>query len=159
MIDQDGFRLNVGIVLMNSDGKLFWGQRIGNRRAWQFPQGGMHKGEEPQQALYRELQEEVGLMPEQVEIVKEIPRWLNYYLPKQFRRYDSKPLCIGQKQRWFLLRLLVDDQAIDLRHSDDPEFEQYRWVDSKTPIKQVILFKREVYKEVLREFKDSIKPC
>src|SRR5690625_2771250 len=105
VIDADGFRPNVGIILTNDQGQLLWARRVGGQDAWQFPQGGIHEGESPEQALYRELHEEVGLRPEDVEVLACTRGWLRYRLPNRFVRHHSQPLCVGQKQKWFLLRL------------------------------------------------------
>src|SRR5690554_5603391 len=124
IIDEQGYRLNVGIILMNPDGKVFWGRRVGNRDAWQFPQGGMMPGETPEQTLYRELHEEVGLSEGDVEVVGCTEGWLSYRLPRRFlrsKRYADQPNCIGQRQKWFLLRLTGDESAIDLAASGTPE--------------------------------------
>ena len=150
MIDSDGFRANVGIVLVNSNGKLFWARRTG-MDAWQFPQGGIKKNESPEKAMYRELEEEVGLFPEQVEIMGYTQDWLRYWLPERFIRYNTEPVCIGQKQIWYLLRLRVDESHVNLQHSDNPEFDNWRWVDFWYPLSGVIAFKRDVYEEALKE--------
>lgn len=152
LIDQEGFRLNVGIVLVNRNNKLFWAKRMGMKNAWQFPQGGMNSQETPIQAMYRELTEELGLHAEDVELLAESADWTFYRLPKKFIRRDSKPLCIGQKQKWFLLRLISGDHHVKLKHSEKPEFDAWRWVDYWYPVDHVIAFKREVYQDVLQEF-------
>ena len=113
MIDPDGFRPNVAIVLMNDQRRVFWAQRA-NNDGWQFPQGGMRTDETPVEAMYRELEEETGLRPEHVELIGSTPGWLRYRLPRRYQRHYSKPLCIGQKQVWFLLRFLGDDTAFSL---------------------------------------------
>ncbi|NND66808.1 MAG: RNA pyrophosphohydrolase, partial [Halioglobus sp.] len=118
MIDRDGFRPNVGIMLANNSGQLLWARRVGGRDAWQFPQGGIKQGESPSEALYRELREEVGLEPEAVEVLGTTRGWLRYRLPERFIRKDQKPLCIGQKQKWFLLKLLEEDSAVRLDLND-----------------------------------------
>lgn len=152
MIDQHGFRLNVGIILCNRQGQVFWGKRVGPADAWQFPQGGIKDYETLEEAMYRELAEELGLMPGDVEVIGVTKQWLYYRLPKHLRRHYSKPLCIGQKQRWFLLRLVGNEQSIRFDMTDSPEFDQWRWVDYWQPVDQVINFKRQVYKKALREF-------
>ncbi|MBI3773015.1 MAG: RNA pyrophosphohydrolase [Gammaproteobacteria bacterium] len=151
MIDPDGYRPNVGIVLCNREGKLFWARRIG-QNAWQFPQGGIRTDEEPEEAMYRELAEEVGLRPEHVEVLGHTRGWLRYRLPRRLVRYGSKPLCVGQKQVWFMLRFLADDSEVRFDLSERPEFDSWRWVDYWSPVHQVVHFKRAVYSRVLQEF-------
>lgn len=149
-IDAEGFRANVGIILANSDDKLMLGGRIG-AKGWQFPQGGMLRGEEPEQAMYRELHEEVGLTKADVEVLAVSSDWLRYKLPDKFIRRGSLPLCIGQKQRWFLLRLVSDEDEVRFDRSDEPEFDRIRWVDFWRPVSEVIYFKRRVYAQALHE--------
>ena len=156
MIDSEGYRANVGIILCNTDGKLFWARRIGEE-AWQFPQGGIRKDESPEQALYRELAEEVGLQKSDVELVGSTSNWLRYQLPKRFIRYDNDPVCIGQKQRWFLLRLISDEHKVCLSASNKPEFDRWRWVKHDKPVKEVVPFKRKVYQRALRELVPLIR--
>lgn len=150
MIDEEGFRANVGIVISNKQGSLLWAKRIG-QDAWQFPQGGIKQGESPEEALYRELDEEVGLQREHVRILHETQDWLKYRLPRNFIRRHSLPVCIGQKQKWFLLGLEVPEQEIDLTRSAQPEFDAWRWVEYWHPLREVIDFKREVYRQALQE--------
>ncbi len=150
MIDSQGFRPNVGIIICNPHGQLLWAKRIG-QDAWQFPQGGIRHGERLQQALYRELKEEVGLEPADVEIISSTKGWLYYELPKNLIRQNSSPVCIGQKQKWYLLRMRCDDQKIDLRANNMPEFDDWQWVSFWYPLSQVIDFKREVYRQALKE--------
>lgn len=150
MIDREGYRANVGIILANADGQLLLAKRIG-QDAWQFPQGGIRRDESPQQAMYRELHEELGLHPPDVEIIGETADWLRYKLPKKFIRRGRKPLCIGQKQRWFLLRMLADDTALRFDACDTPEFDGWKWVDAEAPPEAVIYFKQDVYRMALDE--------
>lgn len=150
MIDAHGFRLNVGIILSNARGQVFWAKRIG-REAWQFPQGGLQNYETLQEAMYRELTEEIGLQAEDVEVIAMTKRWLYYRLPKQLRR-PGQPVCVGQKQKWFLLRLIADEKHIRLDYSNSPEFDHWQWVDYWQPLEQVIAFKRDVYRKALEEF-------
>ncbi len=151
VIDEQGFRPNVGIMVANQAGQLLWARRIG-QNAWQFPQGGIHAGETPEDALYRELHEEVGLLPDQVSVVASTKGWLRYRLPGRYRRSNQtgNP-CIGQKQRWFLLQLTADDDAVVLDRVQPQEFEDWRWVSYWYPLSQVIVFKREVYRRALKE--------
>lgn len=150
MIDSQGFRPNVGIIICNPHGQLLWAKRIG-QDAWQFPQGGIRHGERLQQALYRELKEEVGLGPADVEILSSTKGWLYYELPKNLIRQNSNPVCIGQKQKWYLLKMRCDEQKINLRANNMPEFDDWQWVSFWYPLSQVIDFKREVYRQALKE--------
>jgi putative (di)nucleoside polyphosphate hydrolase len=150
-IDEDGYRANVGIILMNDERQVFVGGRAGGR-GWQFPQGGIRRGERPEQALYRELAEEVGLRRSQVDEVARTRSWLRYRLPPQFVRRDSSPLCIGQKQRWFLLRLGAEDSALRFDSTEQPaEFDRWRWAGWWDAVRDVIYFKRRVYSRALHE--------
>ena len=156
MIDEDGFRANVGIILCNCDGRVFWGKRQGEH-SWQFPQGGIESGETPVNAMYRELYEETGLFPEDVEIIGSTTNWLRYRLPKHMIRKHSLPRCIGQKQRWFLLKLLSSDSDFNLKATSKPEFDGWRWIHYWRPINEVVYFKREVYRSALEELSPILK--
>lgn len=147
-IDSEGFRANVGIIVCNTTGKVLVGGRVG-QDAWQFPQGGIRKNESPKRAMYRELREEIGLRPRDVEVLGCTSDWLRYRLPDKYVRRRRKPLCIGQKQRWFLLRLLVADSQLQLDTTRTPEFDRWRWVDYWQPLEDVIFFKRDVYRAAL----------
>jgi putative (di)nucleoside polyphosphate hydrolase len=152
VIDSDGFRPNVGIILTNNAGQLLWARRVGGQDAWQFPQGGINKTESPEEALFRELHEEVGLFPNDVQILGATRGWLRYRLPDRLVRHNSQPLCIGQKQRWFLLKLLADDNQVVLNNNvDKPEFDEWRWVSYWYPLGKVVAFKRDVYRRALKE--------
>jgi putative (di)nucleoside polyphosphate hydrolase len=155
MLDSNGFRPNVGIILCNGEGKLFWAKRIG-QDAWQFPQGGIKRTETPEQALFRELNEEVGLGRDDVEILHETSDWLRYRLPQNFIRQHSGPVCIGQKQKWFLLALQSDDNSVHLNRTCEPEFDDWCWVNYWHPVNQVINFKRDVYRKALTELESSL---
>ncbi|MEQ8408887.1 MAG: RNA pyrophosphohydrolase [Gammaproteobacteria bacterium] len=150
MIDSEGYRANVGIVICNPQGELLWAKRIG-QQAWQFPQGGINESESLEEALYRELDEEVGLAADDVQILHQTNDWLRYRLPKNFIRYHRDPLCIGQKQKWFLLGLKSDENKIALEKSGEPEFDDWQWVSYWYPLNQVIEFKRSVYRRALKE--------
>ncbi len=153
MIDRDGFRPNVGIIVLNgalAEPKVLWAKRIG-QQAWQFPQGGIKRDEPPQIACLRELEEELGLKPEHVEVLGVTNDWLRYLLPKNLVRRGRKPTCIGQKQKWFLLRLTAAETNIRLDAGERPEFEAWRWVDYWQPAQDVVFFKREVYTQALNE--------
>ena len=149
MIDPDGYRPNVGIVLMRADGQVFWARRV-RRDGWQFPQGGMNTDETPVEAMYRELEEETGLLPEHVEVLGATPGWLRYRLPARAVRHQERQVCIGQKQVWFLLRLTGDESNVKLDVGEKPEFDHWRWVDFWYPVEHVVTFKRSVYARALR---------
>lgn len=155
MIDPEGFRANVGIVLANNNGQVLWAKRIGHD-SWQFPQGGIHAGESPVEAMYRELHEEVGLLPEHVEVLAQTQGWLRYRLPRRFVREHQRPLCIGQKQKWFLLKLSADPSQIDLSATNPAEFDAWRWVSYWYPVGNVVSFKRGVYRRALYELVENL---
>ncbi|KAA1195274.1 RNA pyrophosphohydrolase [Photorhabdus heterorhabditis] len=157
MIDDDGYRPNVGIVICNRQGQVLWARRYG-QHSWQFPQGGINPGESPEQAMYRELYEEVGLGRKDVRILASTRNWLRYKLPKRLVRWDTRPVCIGQKQRWFLLQLLCNEEDINVQHSNTPEFDGWRWVSYWYPVRQVVSFKRDVYRRVMKEFASVVMP-
>jgi putative (di)nucleoside polyphosphate hydrolase len=157
LIDADGFRANVGIILMHRD-QVFLGRRAGGR-GWQFPQGGVRSGESLEQALYRELEEEIGVAKVDVALLGQTERWLRYRLPPRYLRRNQRPMCIGQKQRWFLLQLKGDDAAFDFSRTAEPEFDQFRWAEYWEPVKEVIYFKRAVYARVLTELADLAFPA
>ena len=157
VIDRDGYRANVGIILMGDAGQLFLGRRTGGK-GWQFPQGGMRKGESAEESLYRELHEEVGLVAGDVELLGSTTRWLRYRLPERYVRQGQKPVCVGQKQRWFLLRLAASESGIRLDATGSPEFDRWRWVDYWQPVKEVIYFKRPVYVKALHELAPWARP-
>ncbi|MEO8005818.1 MAG: RNA pyrophosphohydrolase [Betaproteobacteria bacterium] len=150
MIDRDGYRPNVGIILCNVRNEVFWGKRI-KEHAWQFPQGGIKTGETPEQAMFRELKEEVGLDPCHVKVLGRTREWLRYEVPQTWVRREARTQYRGQKQIWFLLRLVGRDCDVCLRHSEHPEFDAWRWHDYWVPLDSVIEFKRDVYQRALQE--------
>ncbi len=156
-IDDEGFRANVGIILSNDDSRLLLGGRVG-AKGWQFPQGGMLRGEDAEVAMYRELEEEIGLGQDDVEVLGVTRDWLRYRLPDKYIRRHSKPLCIGQKQRWFMLRLIGPQERVRFDLSDQPEFDRARWVDFWRPVNEVIYFKRRVYARALHELGETLYP-
>ena len=151
MIDSEGFRSNIGIILANTEGNLLWAKRITGTNAWQFPQGGINKNESIKDALYRELFEEVGLKNKDVEVLGCTQNWLKYRLPNKLIRKGKTPVCIGQKQRWFLLKLKSPDDHVKLDNSETPEFITWKWVSYWYPLEQVVSFKKEVYRKALKE--------
>jgi putative (di)nucleoside polyphosphate hydrolase len=150
MVDRDGYRPNVGIILCNPRNQVFWGKRV-NEHAWQFPQGGIKRGETPVVAMYRELQEEVGLEPAHVRVLGRTRDWLRYDVPERWLRRDWRGNYRGQKQIWFLLRLVGRDTDVSLRAGEKPEFDAWRWNEYWIPLDSVIEFKREVYARALEE--------
>jgi len=156
VIDSQGYRANVCIILCNPQGKVFWGRRIG-MDSWQFPQGGIKPDESPREAMLRELEEETGLLPQHVEVLGWTRDWLRYRLPRRYIRRRSRPICIGQKQIWYLLRFLGSDEDFRLDHCGSPEFDGWQWVDYWTPLEQVVFFKREVYRLALTELEPLLE--
>lgn len=150
MIDREGYRPNVGIILCNTQNQVFWAKRV-KQHAWQFPQGGIQAGETPEAAMYRELNEEVGLNPEHVRILGRTRNWLRYDVPNEWVRRDCRGVYRGQKQIWFLLRLTGRDSDVRLRASGHPEFDAWRWIDYWIEMESVVEFKREVYRLALEE--------
>jgi putative (di)nucleoside polyphosphate hydrolase len=155
MLDREGYRPNVGIILLNGRNEVFWGKRVG-QHSWQFPQGGIQHGESPEQAMFRELHEEVGLLPKHVQIIGRTRDWLRYDVPEEFLRRQQtsrshRASYRGQKQIWFLLRLIGLDSNISLRASPHPEFDGWRWVPFWIELDGVVDFKREVYQHALSE--------
>lgn len=156
-IDLQGFRANVGIILANAERKLLLAGRVGSK-GWQFPQGGMLVGESPEDAMYRELHEELGLQRDDIQILGATQDWLSYRLPEKYVRHRSKPLCIGQKQRWFILKLVSAEERVRFDCCDSPEFDRWRWVDFWKPVNEVIYFKRRVYARALHELGPHVYP-
>ena len=160
MLDRDGYRPNVGIILANQKNEVFWGKRV-NQHAWQFPQGGIKHGETPIQAMYRELEEEIGLHSDHVRVLGRTREWLRYEVPEKWLRHakegnpdlagQGRGAYRGQKQIWFLLRMTGRDCDVSLRASGHPEFDAWRWHDYWVPIEAVIDFKREGYRQALIE--------
>ncbi|MFV1983276.1 MAG: RNA pyrophosphohydrolase [Thiohalomonadales bacterium] len=157
IIDKQGYRHNVGIILCNQKDQLFWARRIGED-AWQFPQGGVRVKESLKTAMYRELNEEIGLCSNDVEIIGSTNDWLHYKLPIQYIDHERKPLCIGQKQIWFMLRLITHEKKVCLTKSKKPEFDGWCWTNYWEPINRVVSFKRDVYQHALEELESILYP-
>ena len=151
MLDKEGFRANVAIVISDGAGRLFWAKRIG-QNAWQFPQGGIDTGESPEDALYRELYEEVGLESSDVKLLCQSKRWLRYHIPEPMRRKRSAPVCVGQKQKWYLLQLTASTDKIRFDAAGSPEFDGWEWVNYWYPVRSIVSFKKNVYRRALQEF-------
>ena len=152
MLDRDGYRPNVGILLLNTRNDVFWGKRV-NQHAWQFPQGGIKSGETPEQAMFRELEEEIGLQRDHVRILGRTREWLRYEVPERWARRAREGAAgyRGQKQIWYLLSMLGRDCDVRLRGNGKPEFDAWRWHDYWVPVDAVVEFKREVYRQALTE--------
>ena len=150
MLDRDGYRPNVAIVIVNGKNQVFWGKRI-REHSWQFPQGGINPGETPEQAMYRELREEVGLEPQHVKVLGRTRDWLRYEVPQHWIKREWRGSYRGQKQIWYLLRLVGRDNDVSLRASEHPEFDAWRWHEYWVPLDTVIEFKRESYRRALLE--------
>lgn len=155
MIDKEGYRENVAIIILNDDQKVLWAKRS-NENAWQFPQGGIKSNEKIEEAMYRELKEEVGIKKEKVEILGRTNDWLYYDVPKNWIRKDNN-LYKGQKQIWFLLKFLGNENDIFLKNSPKPEFDSYDWIDYWAANDEVVDFKREVYSKALKQLSIFIK--
>ena len=155
MLDEHGYRPNVGIVLLNAHNQVFWGKRI-KQHSWQFPQGGIDEGESPEQAMYRELWEEVGLLPAHVSVIGRTKDWLHYTVPEHWIKREWRGSYKGQKQIWFALRLLARDHVINLRSTIKPEFDGWRWARYWVDLDSVIEFKRGVYERALIELEPMI---
>ena len=151
MIDEEGYRPNVGMIVVNKLSQVLWAKRLGKQDAWQFPQGGIDEGESPEEAVYRELHEEVGLLPDSVRMLGETEGWLKYELPEHMARRSSSVGFLGQKQKWFLLELTSSDDKVILESGPSPEFQDWKWVSYWYPISKIVDFKREVYRSALAQ--------
>jgi putative (di)nucleoside polyphosphate hydrolase len=147
MLDNDGYRLNVGLVIVNGQKEIFWAKRVG-KKIWQFPQGGLLPEETAEEAMFRELREETGLLYDDVKILTASRYWHRYRYPQPFHR----KVCVGQKQKWFLLEFKGDEERIDFDTTSKPEFDSWKWVHYWYPLDHIIYFKYPVYKKVLHEF-------
>jgi len=150
-LDDEGYRPNVGIIVCNDTTQVLWARRT-SRDGWQFPQGGMEPDESVEQAAYRELQEEVGLLPQHVRLIGRTQDWLRYDVPNKLLRRRDYGFC-GQKQIWFLFHLIGSEEDICLDACEKPEFDDWRWVDYWDPLEQIVKFKRFVYEQALNELK------
>ena len=148
------YRKGVGIIIVNAKGQFFLGKRIG-AEAWQFPQGGIDEGENPEEALYRELHEETGLIKDKVTIISISKKWLVYHIPHVYQRSNKK--YDGAMQKWFLLQLTGTNEDINLNAVNQAEFDAWKWADKSTAINSVIRFKKGVYASIFSEFADVLK--
>ena len=153
------YRPCVGVMLMNADGAVFVGQRRDRyTEAWQMPQGGVDKGEDPRDAALRELWEETGVTADLVRIVAETEDWLPYDLPQDLVGQIWKGRYRGQEQKWFLMRFLGRDDQVDIE-TEHPEFSTWRWQEADQLVSKIVPFKRDVYIRVLEEFASHIGPA
>lgn len=155
-IEQLPYRPCVGLVILNRDRHIFAGQRIDNSMdAWQMPQGGIDPGETPVEAALRELTEETGIGPGNVEILRESSEWHPYDLPRHLVPRLWKGRFRGQKQRWFLLRFTGDDSEVRI-DGHEPEFRRWAWMGEAELIRKIVPFKRDTYSRVFAEFADLL---
>ena len=155
-IGENGYRRGVGVMLLNREGKVWVGARIDNDAdAWQMPQGGIDKGEEPWATALRELEEETGIAPHLVEKIAECPERLRYSLPPELVGVVWKKPWLGQDQDWFLCRFLGTDADVDIA-TKHAEFREWAWVDPVLLPERIVPFKRELYSRLLREFAEHL---
>ena len=148
------YRSNVGIMMVNEKGYVFVGQRLdNNQNAWQMPQGGIDAGEDPETAAYRELLEETGVKKQDVRFVASSSQWLSYELPEDLIPILWNGKYRGQKQKWFLFKFLGEDGDINIA-TEHPEFSKWKWISKENLLKEIVPFKKSVYENVLKEFKN-----
>ncbi|MDB6182680.1 RNA pyrophosphohydrolase [Paracoccus fistulariae] len=150
------YRACAGVVLINDDGRVFAGQRIEMPGAWQMPQGGIDKGETPKQAALRELVEETGVTPDQVDLLGETPDWLYYDLPDEMVGKIWKGKYGGQRQKWFLMRFKGEDRDIRIE-TEHPEFDKWCWIKADDLLDNIVPFKRDVYASVIESFRTRLR--
>ncbi len=146
------YRPCVGVMLLNSAGRVFVGQRndqFGD--AWQMPQGGVEKGEEVRDAALRELWEETGVTSDLVTVADQTSDWLTYDLPHEVVPKIWKGRYRGQKQIWFLMHFTGRDDQVDIA-TQHPEFTEWRWLPADQLVASIVPFKREIYTQVLTAF-------
>ncbi len=150
------YRLGVGLVIFQSDKKIFTGRRLDNTSAWQMPQGGMDENEVPLETAYREMFEETGISKDKVSLVGNTKKWYRYDLPSEIQSRFWGGKYRGQSQKWFLFEFIGKDTDINIS-SKTPEFCEWRWSSIDDLIEKIVPFKMELYKKVLEEFKHQLK--
>ncbi len=155
-IDRDGYRKNVGIIVCNNRCQVLWARRV-RHDGWQFPQGGIKPNESAEQAAFRELQEEIGLTAHDVRLLGATDKWLRYDVPRAANAHRHRRFR-GQKQRWFLFKLISQESSVRLDFSDAPEFDQWRWIDYWGSLQHIVEFKKLVYRKALTELEPLLPP-
>jgi len=150
------YRLGVGLVIFQSDKKIFTGRRLDNTSAWQMPQGGMDENEVPLETAYREMFEETGISKDKVSLVGITKKWYRYDLPSEIQSRFWGGKYRGQSQKWFLFKFIGEDTDINIS-TKTPEFCEWRWSSIDDLIEKIVPFKMELYKKVLEEFKHLLK--
>jgi putative (di)nucleoside polyphosphate hydrolase len=150
--DGQRYRRGVGVMLLNKDGQVFVGARIDNTdEAWQMPQGGLDKGEDPWTCALRELEEETGIPPRLVERISAAPERLKYDLPEELRGKLWGGKWMGQDQDWYLARFVGTDADVNIA-TEHPEFRDWKWIEPQQLPELIVPFKRDLYRQLLREF-------
>ena len=152
MIEQTIYRPCVAIIIVNKAGQVLWCRRK-ERNGWQFPQGGIDENENPEEAVWREMMEEIGT--NKAEIFKVSTQWINYDIPQE--TLDKLPWgkkWIGQTQKWFIFKFTGQKTDINV-HTKNPEFSEWKWMSHTELIENAVPFKRKVYKTILNEFADT----
>jgi putative (di)nucleoside polyphosphate hydrolase len=150
------YRSGVGITLINHKKEIFVGKRIDNNSdAWQMPQGGIDAGESEDLAMIRELKEETGISESEIKLIKKSSKYHYYNLPYKLQKKFWGGKYIGQKHRWYLLKFIGDDDKINII-TEDPEFSDWKWVGFEDIIKSIVSFKRQMYRDVLSEFREFL---
>lgn len=150
MNEESNYRLNVGLIIVNTYGKVLICKRK-NSNQWQFPQGGIDEGESPIEAAKREIFEEVGIKPSKIKVLGKIKDWVKYKIPKELAKKSFKKKgIVGQKQKWFIFKI-KSEACISFVNDPDNEFDDFAWVSYWRPIALIVSFKKEVYRNVLAE--------
>ncbi len=151
------YRSGVGIMLLNSDKKIFVGKRIDNHSdAWQMPQGGLDIGEDEDNAMFRELAEETGISGSNIKVIKKSSSYHYYNLPYKLQKKFWGGKYLGQKQRWYLAEFIGDESSINVA-TEDPEFSHWKWIAHDEIINAIVAFKRSLYQDVIDEFNEFLK--